>query len=108
MDFAEALQRYQRWQRRNLPGIDMPQGMALLIWLLENDCQARPIGQLYRASRASEPTMRAVVKLFVDFGLATFELDSSDSRRRLLGGTPKLRQVMQEYREQLALLAEHR
>lgn len=104
MAFWEALQRHQRWQRENLPGIDTSQGMALLIWLLKNGGRAHPIGELYKESRSSEPTMREAVKLFVEVGLAALEFDGRDSRRRLLGGTPKLEQTVRNYREQLALL----
>jgi hypothetical protein len=39
-------------------------------------------------------------------GLAVIEPDCSDSRRRLLGGTPKLQQVVQEYKQRLARLGE--
>lgn len=105
--FWKALEEHGRWQRTNLPGIDTRQGSALLVWLLRNDGQARPIGQLYReTSRSSEPTMRDCVKAFVEHGLARIEKDPRDSRIRLLRGTAKLRQVVQEYRRRIGQLAQ--
>lgn len=107
--FWKALEDHGRWQRANLPGIDTRQGSALLVWLLRNDGRPRPIGQLYReSSRSSEPTMRDCVKAFVEHGLALIERDPGDSRIRLLRGTAKLRQVVQEYRQRIGQLAEAR
>jgi hypothetical protein len=103
--FWEALEGHLRWQRRNLPTVDSRHGMALLIWLLKSEGRPRPIGQLYKDSRSSEPTMRACVKAFVEQGLAVIEQDPDDTRHRLLRGTPKLQQTVHQYRERLMLLA---
>jgi DNA-binding IclR family transcriptional regulator len=97
--FVKALEHHQRWQRDNLPGVDTRQGMLLLIWLLKQNGQARPIGELYKAASMSGATMRDVVKLFTANGL--LELDGDDSRRCLLRGTPKLRKVVEEYLDQV-------
>jgi hypothetical protein len=43
----EELERIGCWQREHLPTIDTRPGMALLIWLLTNDRQPTPIGELY-------------------------------------------------------------
>jgi DNA-binding MarR family transcriptional regulator len=104
--FAAVLERHRRWRRDTLPGIDTRQGMALLIWLLKNPGQARPIGELYKAASLSEPTMRESVKAFVDRGLAAMEIGDNDSRQRLVRGTAKLEQKVQEYREWLVRLGE--
>lgn len=102
--FWKALERCNLWQREQLPGIGTRQGVALLIWLLKNEGQARPIGELYKSAKASEPTMREAVRLFIERGLAAIDY-GSDSRQRLIYGTSKLDQVVAEYRMQLARLA---
>jgi DNA-binding MarR family transcriptional regulator len=104
--FWEALELLQLWERQNLPGIDSRQGMALLLWLLKNDGRARRIGDLYKTVRISEPTMREVVKAFADHGLAVIEPDSKDPRYRLIRGTDKLKQKVEEYRMWLVQLGE--
>lgn len=86
--------------------IDTHQGLALLIWLLKNGGEGRPIGQLYLESRSSEPTMRDSVKAFVSEGLAVIEANGNDARQRLLCGTAKLEQKVQEYRGRLRRLTE--
>lgn len=102
----EELERIGRWQRENLPTIDTRPGMALLIWLLKNERQPRPIGELYKSSRNSEPTMRACVKAFVSLGLASAEAQRNDTRRRLLCGTDKLERTVDEYKRRLAELGQ--
>jgi len=106
MRFAEALQAHQRWIRCNLPGIDTPPGMALLIWLLQNEGRARPVGRLYKEVRSSEPTMRACVKAFADKGLIIVCLDRRDGRRRLILATPKLRERVADFRHRLGSLSQ--
>lgn len=102
----EELERLSRWQRENLPMTDTCQGMALLVWLLKNGGEGRPIGQLYLESRNSEPTMRDCVKAFVAQGLAVTEPNETDTRQRLLRGTVKLQQKVREYRELLRRVTE--
>jgi DNA-binding transcriptional ArsR family regulator len=75
--------------------------MALFLWLLKNDGQGVSVGQLYKAIGISGPTMRKVIDAFVDAGLATIELDGTDSRLRLIRGTAKLERKLHEYRELL-------
>jgi hypothetical protein len=61
MAFPEELERHLSWQQNNLPTTDNQQGLALLIWLLKYEGHMRPIGQLYKESCSSEPTMRECV-----------------------------------------------
>jgi len=103
--FWETLERCLHWQRANLPATDTRQGLQLLIWLLKNEGQALPVGDLYRSTNASEPTMREAVKLFIDHGLAAIETGCEDSRLRLIGSTGKLKTTVAEYRRQLIALA---
>jgi hypothetical protein len=107
-DNWHALQRHHLWQQENLPGIDTPQGMALLIWLLKNEYQARPIRQLYEESASAGPLMREPVRSFVEHNLAVLERNAGESRHRLFRGTGKLKQIVQEYRDRLLLLTSNR
>ena len=102
--FWEALELLYQWQQKNLPGIDSRQGTMLLIWLLKNSGQSRPIGELYKTGRISEPTMRGCVRTFVAHGLAVIERDEADARHRFIRGTAKLLQKVQEYRARLVEL----
>ena len=95
----------RQWQRENLPGIDSPQGMSLLVWLVRNDGMPKPIGSLYKDCSSSESTMRAITKLFVREGLAALTSNKRDIRRRMLCATPKLRQVIEEYGRQIERVA---
>lgn len=97
------LEDWLEWQRTNLPILQTPQGMHLLIWLLKHSNEAVPVGELYRSSKASEPTMREAVKQFVDSGLAAIQPHQGDSRRRLIRATPKLDDTVAELRSRLAL-----
>jgi DNA-binding MarR family transcriptional regulator len=93
------MERLHQWEERNLPGQSARQAMALSMWLLKSKHQARPISHLYLDLRFSEPTLRRVVRAFVDHGLASIEPDPGDSRVRLIRGTDKLKQLLEEYRE---------
>lgn len=103
--FADILQRYQAWIERNIPGVDRSPGMILLIWLLKNEGQGQPIGQLYKDTPSSEPTMRACVKAFIENELAEIDTNTSDTRQRLIRGTPKLFMKADEFRRHLSEFA---
>ena len=52
--FSEAVKRHDRWRQENLPGIESPQGMELLIWLLKGQGSARPLDELQRTAAMPE------------------------------------------------------
>ena len=84
-------------QLSHLPGIDTPQGMLLLIWLLKNGSNPRPIDELYKANHASESAMLECIEAFLEQGLAVVELDGPDPRQRLICGTDELRHRAREF-----------
>ena len=107
--FWESVERLHRWERENLPGADTPQGSEVLIWLLKCQEKPRPLKNLYRSSRYSEPTIRACVKSFVDSGFVVLEASGSDLRTRYARATDKLRARISDYQDQfkeVAVLAE--
>src|SRR5262245_12222121 len=69
--FWKAIEHLNRWERAHLPCADTPQGSEVLIWLLRSQSRPRPLKDLYRSSRYSEPTLRACLKTFVDLGFIT-------------------------------------
>ncbi len=108
--FWEAIEQLHRWERENLPGADTPQGSEVLIWLLKCQERPRPLKNLYRSSRFSEPTIRACLKAFIDKGFVVLESNGSDLRNRYARGTPKLHATVRDYQErfkEIAALAEH-
>src|SRR5262245_12360888 len=56
--FWSALEELHRWERANLPGAASPVGNEVLLWLLKCRTKPRPLKDLYRSSRFSEPTIR--------------------------------------------------
>lgn len=85
------------WKRKHMPVLDMPQGAEVLIWLLKNATHVRPLKDLYRGSRFSEPTIRWVLKALVDDGFIVIDRNPDDLRVRTVGLTPKLVATVQEY-----------
>jgi hypothetical protein len=106
LSFSEAVERHECWRQQNLPGIESPQGMELLIWLLKGQGSARPLDELHRTASMPEEAMREVLAMFVDRGLARAS-DENDFDRRLISGTAKFVQTVQEYRERVGQLDDH-
>ena len=103
----QALECLYRWEQRNLPGSSPRHRMALFLRLLRNNGRGVSVGQLYKAIGISGPTMRKIIDAFVDAGLATIELDGTDSRLRLIRGTATLEKKLEEYREFLVRAGRH-
>lgn len=106
--FWHALESLHRWERENLPGADTPQGNEVLVWLLKSKSRPRPLKDLYRSSRFSEPTVRSCLKVFVSHGFVIIESNGEDMRTRFARGTLKLEKTVNEYRHrfhEVALLA---
>ncbi len=104
--FWQTLEKLQRWQRKNLPGIETKQGIDLLVWLLKNEGRPRLLKDLYRSSQCSEPTIRAVLKVFAGAGLVVIEHATKDSRRKYVRASPELYRIVAEYQALLKDLAE--
>lgn len=96
-DFCRRLEALSAWKRKNLRILDMPQGGDVLVWLLQGRTRARPLKDLYRGSRFSEPTIRWVLKALVDDGFIVVERSPDDLRVRTVHLTPKLMAAVQEY-----------
>jgi len=96
--FWQALELLHRWERENLPGADTPQGSEVLVWLLKSNNRPRPLKDLYRSSRFSEPTVRSCLKVFVTHGFVMIESNGDDMRTRFARATPKLERTVTEYR----------
>ena len=80
-----------------MPILEMPQGSDVLVWLLQGSARSRPLKDLYRGSRFSEPTIRWVLKALVDGGYITIERHPEDRRVRTVQTTPKLATAMRTY-----------
>jgi hypothetical protein len=107
--FWQAIEQLHKWERRHLPGADAPQGAEILIWLLKSQNSRRPLKDLYRTSRYSEPTIRAYLRMFVARGFCVVESNGDDMRTRFARPTPKLEMAVQEYQQcfrEVASLAE--
>jgi hypothetical protein len=107
--FWNALELLHKWERENLPGADTPQGSEVLVWLLKSMPKPRPLKDLYRSSRFSEPTVRACLKIYVAHGFVNIASNGQDMRTRLARATPKLEKTIVEYRRrfhEVAHLAE--
>ena len=101
-EFARLLSRAAAWRRENLPEIDTPHGYLLLLWLLKQKQERRPLGDFYESSHISEPTMRKAIKAFTARGLVVVEFDNNDARCRFIRGTLKLTALAEEYLRLLA------
>ena len=105
----KALDDLHRWERENLPGAESPQGNEILVWLLKCKAKPRPLKDLYRSSRFSEPTIRAYLRAFVECGLVDIETNNGDLRTRYARVTAKFERTLEAYRErfqEVAALAE--
>lgn len=100
------LEQLERWQRAHLPRSDTGVGQEVLIWLLRTRTAPRPLKDLYRSSRFSEPTVRAALKAFVEAGLAEIEVNDGDHRNRLPHVTPRFDVVVLELQRRLAVVSE--
>ncbi len=96
--FWQALESLHHWERENLPTAGTPQGAEVLVWLLKCRHKPRPLKDLYRSSRFSEPTIRACLKVFVAQGFVVIESNGADMRTRFARATAKLEAVVNEYR----------
>jgi DNA-binding MarR family transcriptional regulator len=103
--FWEAIEYLHRWEREHLPGADTPQGSEVLIWLLKSQNQAKPLKDLYRSSRYSEPTIRACLRGFVEQGFVVIESHGHDMRTRFARVTPKLEASVRAYRQRFQEVA---
>jgi hypothetical protein len=104
--FWQALEQLHRWERENLPGADTAVGNEVLVWLLKSKTKPRPLKDLYRSSRFSEPTIRNCLKEFAACGFAAVESNGEDMRTRFARATPKLEQTVAEYRKRFQEVAE--
>lgn len=98
----EVLEELDAWQRAHLPRIETGVGQEVLIWLLRTRHAPRPLKDLYRSSRYSEPTVRAVLRSFVDGKLVELEVNDVDHRNRLPQVTPRFDSVIMELQGRLA------
>ncbi|MCA0304289.1 MAG: MarR family winged helix-turn-helix transcriptional regulator [Proteobacteria bacterium] len=96
-DFWRNLERLFAWKRKHMPVLDTPPGAEVLIWLLKNATCVRPLKDLYRSSRFSEPTIRWILKTMVDDGFIVIDRNPHDLRVRTVRLTPKLASTVQEY-----------
>ena len=95
--FWQALESLHCWERENLPSAGTPQGAEVLVWVLKGRQKPRPLKDLYRSSRFSEPTIRACLKVFVAQGFVIIESNGADMRTRFARATSKLEAVVNEY-----------
>lgn len=104
--FWTALEELHRWERTYLFGAATPVGTEVLIWLLKSTSRPRPLKDLYRSSRFSEPTIRNCLKDLSALGFVTLETNGDDMRTRYARATPKLEQTIVEYRRRFQAVAE--
>jgi DNA-binding MarR family transcriptional regulator len=96
-EFGCQLEKLGAWKRRHMPILTMPQGAEVLIWLLKGGVTVRPLKDLYRGSRFSEPTVRWVLKALVDDGFISIEKSPDDLRVRNVRMNPKLLAAVADY-----------
>tara|TARA_B100001105_G_scaffold253897_1_gene248457 strand:- start:1257 stop:1751 length:495 start_codon:yes stop_codon:yes gene_type:complete len=96
-EFCRCLERLSIWKRKHMPILDMRQGGDVLVWLFKGGVRARPLKDLYRGSRFSEPTMRLVLKALVDDGFIVIDRNPDDLRVRTVQITPKLVDALMTY-----------
>ncbi len=104
--FWRALEQLHLWERENLPGADTAVGNEVLVWLLKSKSKPRPLKDLYRSSRFSEPTIRNCLKEFAALGFASIVSNGHDMRSRFARATPKLEMTVAEYRRRFQEVAE--
>lgn len=105
--FWYALEELHRWERANLPSAATPVGNEILIWLLKSKFKRRPLKDLYRSSRFSEPTIRSCLKELNALGFVVFETSDDDMRTRYARATPKLEHKILEYRRRFQEVADY-
>ena len=84
--------------RALLQGFDTPLGTEVLIWLLKSPGKRRPLKDLYRASRFSEPTVRTFLGHQADLGFVAIFDNENDGRQRFALPTSKLMVKVEAYR----------
>lgn len=104
--FWSALEALHHWERANLPGAATPVGNEVLLWLLKSKSKPRPLKDLYRSSRFSEPTIRNCLRELSALGYVALESSCGDMRTRHARTTPKLELKIVEYRQRFQELAE--
>lgn len=92
-DFIEELQK----ARCSVPGFDEEKGRTIVFWLMRPNGR-RPLKDLYRSSRFSEPTMRTALKRLADQGFVSLTEDIDDQRQTFAQATPKLLMALDSYR----------
>lgn len=97
----EALELFREWERKTVPGVNTRFVLALLVWLHEESSKPKTVGDLYRSSGYSEPTMRACLQEFLRIGLVVVEKDTQDPRRSVVRGTPRLYQSIESLDKRL-------
>ena len=100
------MEQLHRWERENLPGADTAVGNEVLVWLLKSKNKPRPLKDLYRSSRFSEPTIRNCLREFAKMGFAEIESNGQDMRTRFARATPKLESTVADYRKRFQEVAE--
>ncbi len=95
----KVLEHLHDWQRAHLPGCESPHGNEILIWLLKCGTSPRPLKDLYRSSRYSEPTVRTSLKAFVEAGLVELQVGGGDMRNRYARVTPRFEALVAAYRQ---------
>lgn len=101
----EAISAFHQWERENIPEVESPQGVEILLWLAKQSLRPRSLKDLYRSSQLSEPTLRSCLKKFVKNGLATIEPLPGDSRVKILKATSDLEKLMLLYEEKFRNVA---
>ena len=81
-----------------LPGFETPEGAEVLLWVFKQHHRPRPLKDLYRSSRFSEPTLRKCLRRLVDKGFVSIDARDDDERQRCVQPTPKLILAMEQYR----------
>lgn len=94
---ASVLDHINRWERENLPGAETPQGQEVLVWLLKSASNPRPLKDLYRSSRYSEPTIRTYLKQFIERGFVEIRISDDDLRTRYAYPTQRLGEAVDSY-----------
>jgi DNA-binding MarR family transcriptional regulator len=95
--FWRQLERLNAWRHRNMRFLDLPQGEEVLIWLLKGGERLRPLKDLYRGSRFSEPTVRLVLRALADDGFITIERNCHDRRVCSVQLNSKILRMVEEY-----------
>ena len=102
---GKALVELAAWKRKQVPFSHTAFGDEVLIWLMQSKQRPRGLKDLYKSSRFSEPTLRNCLRAYKDEGYILIETSDDDMRNRLAVATPKLEQMLSEYRDKLAGLA---